>query len=268
MLVDSHCHLNMLNDQRTVDDYVEAARDAGVTHMLCVSTQLETFPEILRYADKYHDVSCSLGVHPTEETIDDLVIDDLVKLADQEQVVAIGETGLDYYRLDSDVELQCQRQRQNFCHHIEVAKAVNKPLIVHTRQARDDTIDILTQQQASLVGGVMHCFTESWEMAVVAMDLGFYISFSGIVTFKNALELKGVAKKVPADRFLIETDAPFLAPTPYRGKPNEPAYVAHVAEYLAQLRQTDFATIARQSSDNFYRLFKVKRCDVQNRGFF
>lgn len=254
MLVDSHCHLNMLDtDEKSVGDYIQAARDNDITHLLCVSTQLETFPQILQYAKQYPDVSCSLGIHPTEDMQQVFETGHLIELASQDEVVAVGETGLDYYRMEGNLDWQRQRFRQ----HIAVAKAVDKPLIIHTRQAREDTIAILKEEQASEVGGVMHCFTESWEMAKLAMDAGFYISFSGIVTFKNAEELKEVAKKIPNDRFLIETDAPFLAPVPHRGKSNQPAYVRHVAEYLAELRQTDFATIARQSSENFHRLFDV-----------
>jgi len=252
MFIDSHCHLNMLDiTDRSVDDYVQAARDGGVEHMLCVSTEMNTFPQILTYAQHYPDVSCSFGIHPTEKMETELTVDELIAFAKNPEVIAVGETGLDYFHIKGDVNWQQQR----FRHHIAAAKAVNKPLIIHTRQAREDTIAIMQEENAGAIGGVMHCFTETWEMAEQAMALGFYISFSGIVTFKNAVELQAIAKRIPADRFLIETDAPFLAPVPKRGKSNEPAYVKYVAEYLAALRDSDVETIAQQSKANFYRLF-------------
>lgn len=252
MLVDSHCHLIMLDQAtRSIDDYIKAANAHDITHLLTVSTMPDDFAPLRALAKQYDCVSCSVGVHPNEQP--DLVVTEtmLLDAARDEAVIAIGETGLDYYRSEGNLSWQQDRFR---C-HIAVAKQLNKPLIIHTRQAREDTITILREEQAEAVGGVLHCFTENWEMAKQALDQGFYISFSGIVTFKNAKALQEVAKQVPADRFLIETDCPFLAPEPKRGHQNEPAYVRYVAEYLAQLRQTDIETIAKQSYDNFYRLF-------------
>ncbi len=252
MLVDSHCHLNMLDtEKRSVADYIDAATENGVSHLLTVSTVPEDFAQLITLAETYANVTCSIGVHPNEMPELTVSEEELVTAARHPRVVAIGETGLDYYRSEGDLSWQQQRFR---C-HIAAAKTLQKPLIVHTRQAREDTLTILREEHASEVGGVLHCFTEDWQMAKQALDIGFYISFSGIVTFKNATELQQVAKQVPADRFLIETDCPFLAPVPKRGKPNEPAYVRYVAEFLAELRGTDFATIAQQSHDNFYRLF-------------
>ncbi|MEM9242724.1 MAG: TatD family hydrolase [Pseudomonadota bacterium] len=253
MFVDSHCHLNMLDtSEQGVDAYVQAARDAEVEHMLCVSTSLDTFPQVLDCAMRFPDVSCSFGVHPTEKMTAEPSVDVLLADAERPEVVAIGETGLDYFHIQGD-DLKWQQQR--FRDHIAVAKSLKKPLIIHTRDAREDTIAIMKEENAAAIGGVMHCFTETLAMAEQAMALGFYISFSGIVTFKNARELKEVAKKIPADRFLIETDSPFLAPVPMRGKANQPAYVPHVAACLAELRQESVDTIARQSTENFYRLF-------------
>jgi len=245
----------MLDDEkRSIDDYIQAAIKVGVEHMLCVSTRLETLPQIFAIAKQYPQISCSVGIHPTEVVEVEPSIDQLVNLANQQQVVAIGETGLDYYR-----QFDKQTQHQRFQSHISVAKLVNKPLIIHTRSAREDTIAILREENASQVGGVLHCFTETWEMAKQALAMGFYISFSAIVTFKNANNLQQIAKKIPNDRFLIETDAPFLAPVPHRGKQNEPAYVYYVAECLASLRGVSQAMIAMQSSHNYYRLFGKKK---------
>ncbi len=252
MLVDSHCHLNMLNtEKRSVADYIDAATENGVSHLLTVSTVPEDFAQLITLAETYANVTCSIGVHPNEMPELTVSEEELATPARHPRVVAIGETGLDYYRSEGDLSWQQQRFR---C-HIAAAKTVKKPLIVHTRQAREDTLAILREEHAAEVGGVLHCFTEDWQMAKQALDMGFYISFSGIVTFKNATELHQVAKQVPADRFLIETDCPFLAPVPKRGKPNEPAYVRYVAQFLAELRESDFDTIAQQSHDNFYRLF-------------
>lgn len=252
ILIDSHCHLNML-DQNDLDKIIERAKNNKVNYLLTVSTTMETYPVVLNIAENYSNVYCSIGVHPDEQNCEDPTVEKLVELAKNSKVIAVGETGLDYYRLIGDLEWQ----RDRFRHHIQAAKISKKPLIIHTRQASEDTIKILHEEKASEIGGVMHCFTESWTVAQQAMDQGFYISFSGIVTFKNALELKEVAKKIPGDRFLIETDSPYLAPIPYRGQRNEPAYVLHVAEYLAELRGVDLETIAEQSTKNFERCFRL-----------
>ena len=254
MLVDSHCHLDMIDYQALesdLDSIIQAAYQNGVEHMLCVGTSLADLDLILPITQKYPNISASVGLHPNEIVENEPTIDELVKLAAHPKVIAIGETGLDYYRSEGDLKWQQDR----FCHHIAAAKISSKPLIIHTRQARKDTISIMKSEKANEIAGVLHCFTEDWEMAKEALDLGFYISFSGIVTFKNALELQAVAKKVPLDRLLIETDSPYLAPVPHRGKTNQPAYVKHVAEFLANLRGLSFEDVANQTTENFYQLF-------------
>ena len=252
MLVDSHCHLDMLRlEDQSLDDYLQAAAANDVQHMLCVSVSLERFQPMYDKVAAYPEVSLSVGVHPDGEDVHDPEVEELVALAADERVVAIGETGLDYFRLEGDLEWQ----RTRFRRHIRASRATGKPLIIHTRAARDDTLAIMREEGASEAGGVMHCFTEDWEMAKQAMDMNFYVSFSGIVTFKNATELKEVARKMPADRLLVETDSPYLAPVPKRGKQNQPAYVRYVAEYLAELRGDDLDQLAATTTDNFYRLF-------------
>lgn len=259
MLVDSHCHLNMLDVSEReggLDDVILTAEKVGVTHFLCVCVDMQTFPDVLACAQKYSNVSASVGQHPNDIIHHDPRVEELVAAAQNNLVVAIGETGLDYFRTqEGDVE----SQQQAFRKHIAAAKQVRKPIIVHTRQAREDTITIMTEEHAEEIQGVMHCFTEDWSMAKKALDLGFYISFSGIVTFKSATELQEVARNVPADRFLVETDCPYLAPVPKRGKANEPAYVRYTAEFLAELRGESFDTIAKQSTENFYQLFSSAR---------
>jgi TatD DNase family protein len=236
---------------------LNAARVNDIGYFLCVCTTLEEFPELLSIAEQQADVAVSVGLHPTEVVSQEPTELELIALADHPKVIAFGETGLDYYREETDKIVQQERFRR----HIRAAKKTGKPLIVHTRQARSDTIEILKEEQAQEPAGVLHCFTEDWSMAEQALDLGFYISFSGIVTFRNAQELKTIAQKVPLDRLLIETDSPFLAPVPHRGKPNEPAHVRFVAEYIAELRGISFSEIARQTTENFFRLFKL-RCPV------
>src|SRR3990167_11174613 len=229
MLVDSHCHLNCLDltpYQGELALAIQAAHDHGVSHLLCVCIDMEHFPEVLAIAKQYPNVQASVGLHPTERVGEEPTAERLIQLAYHSKVVAIGETGLDYYRCYGDMTWQQQR----FRNHIRAARELKKPIIVHSRQAPEDTIRILKEEKANEVGGVMHCFTESWEMAKQAIDLNFYISFSGIVTFQNAKIVQQVAMNVPIERILIETDAPYLAPVPYRGKPNEPAYVKYVAE--------------------------------------
>lgn len=256
-LVDSHCHLNMLESEgKDLDVVMQNARAAGVKHFLCVSVEIATFPAVLQCAERYSDVSASVGQHPNDVIHYHPSVEELVGLAQQDLVIAIGETGLDYYRTTPENVAQ---QQQAFREHIAAAKQVKKPLIIHSRHARADTIQILAEENAQDVCGVMHCFTEDWAMAKQALDLGFYISLSGIVTFKNAVELQSVAKQVPSDRLLVETDCPYLAPVPMRGKPNEPAYVRYTAEFLAELRNTDLATLAAQTTANFYQLFSTAR---------
>ncbi len=254
-LVDSHCHLDRVDlsaYDNSFDAMLAAAKAEGVEHMLCVSIDLESYPAMLALVDDYPEVSISVGVHPNDHDRREPTVEELVELATHPKNVAIGETGLDYFRSDRE---SCDWQRERFRTHIRAANACGKPLIIHTRDAREDTIRILQEEHAEEARGVMHCFTETWEMAQQAMELGFYISFSGIVTFKNAEELRDVASKVPLDRMLIETDSPYLAPTPYRGKPNEPRYVGRVAETIAELRGMDVDELARITRDNFYSLF-------------
>lgn len=256
MIIDSHCHLHMLDLTAYDGDLtaaLTAARNNGVGHFLSVCTELTDIPKLTTIVENYPDVSMSIGIHPNETAQQKLTTEELIKFAAHPKVIAFGETGLDYYRDTSDKN----SQQQSFRQHIQAAKHCHKPLIVHTRQARADTIQILKEEKAETIGGVMHCFTEDWDMAKQSLDLNFYISFSGIVTFRNAQELQEIAKKVPLDRMLIETDSPFLAPIPYRGKPNEPAYVKFVAEHIAQLRGISFEEVAKQTTENFYRLFKV-----------
>jgi TatD DNase family protein len=220
--------------------------------MLCVSVTLETFPEIRALAHGHPHVFASAGVHPNETEGREPTVDDLVGLAKDERVVAIGETGLDYYRSHGEMAWQQERFRR----HIRAAIQSGKPLIIHTREAADDTLRIMREERAADIGGVMHCFTESWEVARAALDLNFHISFSGIITFRNAEALREVARQVPEDRLLIETDAPYLAPVPFRGKTNEPAFVRHVAECVANVRQSDMDSIADVTTRNFFSLFR------------
>ena len=254
MYIDSHCHLDRVSLGPYEGDFarfIRVTRDAGVDHVLCVCIDLESYPDMLALIDPYAGIAISVGVHPNEEDRREPSIAELVKLSGHSRNVAIGETGLDYFRSDSALEWQQQRFRT----HIRAARDVGKPLIIHTRNARDDTVRILNEERAHEVGGVMHCFTETWEMAAAALDLGFYISFSGIVTFKNAAELREVAAKVPLDRLLIETDSPYLAPVPFRGKSNEPRYVASVAATIAELRDLAVEELAAITSANYWRLF-------------
>jgi TatD DNase family protein len=254
-LVDSHCHLDQLDLAPYANDLSKAltfAESVGVQHMLCVCITLADFPAMLQLAKAHPMVSASVGLHPNEKVIEEPTLEQLIALANDEKIVAIGETGLDYFRSEGDVEWQ----RERFRCHIRAAKQIKKPLIVHTRQAKEDTIKILEEENAADIGGVMHCFTEDWAMAQRALELNFYISFSGIVTFRNAVEIQAVAKQVPLERLLIETDSPYLAPNPYRGKSNEPAYVRYVAEAIADLRGITVEEVAMHSTHNFFQLFK------------
>ena len=250
-LIDSHCHLPMIEAEGGAAAVIEAARAAGVERMLCVAVDLATFPQVLQVARDFECVSASVGMHPNAQGEPELDVETLAGLADDSEVVAIGETGLDYYRSEGDLEWQ----RQRFRRHIRAAKAIGKPLIIHSREARGETVKILAEEKAETVGGVMHCFVDDLDTAQQAMDLGFYISFSGIVTFKNAPELREVARQVPLERLLVETDAPFLAPAPHRGKQNEPAYVRFVAEKIAELHQLELAQVATAVCRNYAALF-------------
>ena len=248
-LVDSHCHIPMIQAEAGV--VIDAARRNGVIHMLCVSVDLETAPALVRLAAQFDCISASVGVHPNARDGEEPDVERLCALAGHTDVIAIGETGLDYFRNQGDVTWQHERFRT----HIRAARATGKPLIIHSRDARADVIRILEEEHAADVGGIMHCFVDDWGTARQAMDLNFLISFSGIVTFKNAVDLQETAKKVPLDRMLVETDAPYLAPVPHRGKENQPAYVRHVAEQLAVLRATRTEEIAAATTENFFRLF-------------
>jgi TatD DNase family protein len=230
-------------------------RERQVTHALCVSVDLETFPEVLALAQAHDNVFASVGVHPDHEHMQEPDVDALIVLAAHPKVVAIGETGLDYFRLEGRTLDQMEWQRQRFRTHIRAARATGKPLIIHTRSSADDTLKIMREEGADQVGGVMHCFTETWDIAEAAMSLNFHISISGIVTFKSAKDLQDVARRVPAQRLLIETDSPYLAPVPYRGKTNEPAHVADVGRFIAGLRGISPEALGKVTSENFFRLF-------------
>jgi TatD DNase family protein len=254
MLVDSHCHLEFPDFAPEQEAVIDRARAAGIGHMLTISTRVHRFTEIARVAEAHDDISCSLGTHPhSAEEEADITTARLVELARHPKVVAIGETGLDYFYDNSPRE----QQRDAFRRHIRAALELDLPVIVHTRDAEEDTIQILREEgQGARLTGVIHCFSSSSQMAEDAMDLGFHISFSGIVTFKKAEELRNTARKVPLDRMLVETDAPFLAPIPKRGQRNEPAYVVHTANILAGLHEIPFEELGRRTTENFFSLFR------------
>ncbi len=255
MFIDSHCHLDFPDLAKDLDGLLHNMRENQVTHALCVSVNLPDFPRVRGLAEAHENLFASVGVHPDYEDQIEPHADQLAELANHPKVIAIGETGLDYFRLQGDLEWQRERFRQ----HIRAARKANKPLIIHTRSAAADTLRIMQEEGADSVGGVMHCFTESWEVAQQAVAMNFYISFSGIVTFKNAVTLKEVAKNIRLDRMLIETDSPYLAPVPFRGKLNQPAFVRHVAEEIARLRGTELEEIAAATTDNFFNCFKVSK---------
>lgn len=252
MLVDSHCHLNFPELSENIESVRELMHEEQIGHALCVSVTLDKFPEVLALAEAYDNFYASVGVHPDYENIQEPTVAELVELAKHPKVVAIGETGLDYFRLTGDLEWQ----RERFRTHIRAAIIADKPLIIHTRNAVDDTLRIMKEEGIERAGGVLHCFTESLEMALAAIEMGFYISFSGIVTFKNAKDLKEVAKQIPLNRLLVETDSPYLAPVPFRGKTNQPAYVKHVAQEVANLRGISIEEVAEATTNNFFTLFK------------
>lgn len=251
MFIDSHCHINFPEIANNLEEILANMRTNQVTNALCVSVDLDKFPEILALAEKHDNIYASVGVHPDYELEKEPTQEELVRLAKHPKVIAIGETGLDYFRLQGDLEWQ----RNRFRTHIRAAVETNKPLIIHTRSASADTLRLMQEEGANRAGGVMHCFTESMEVALAAIEMNFYISFSGIVTFKKAMELKEVARHIPLDRMLIETDSPYLAPVPFRGKLNQPAYVKHVAEEIAKLRDISIEEVGVATSANFKKLF-------------
>lgn len=260
MLVDSHCHLNFIDLSEFNNDFDQVmvkAAENGVEHFLCVCVDLDDYPKLCQIAEQYSQVSISVGLHPNSEIALEPTASTLIDLASHPACIAIGETGLDYYRTETKEAQDLQRDR--FRNHIQAALSSAKPLIIHTRQAAMDTLRLMKEEGAGEIGGVMHCFSESWEIAKEALDMNFYISMSGIVSFKNATVLHEVAKKIPKDRLLIETDSPYLAPVPFRGKQNHPALVKYVAEALSQLRQVSFEEIAELTTENFYRCFRVAK---------
>jgi len=258
VLVDSHCHLDRVDlapYEGSFARFMESTLASGVGHMLCVAIDLESLPAMVELVAPWEAVSISAGVHPNDRDRQEPDVERLVELARHPRNVAIGETGLDYFRSEGEPGWQQERFRT----HIRAAIAAGKPLVIHTREAREDTLRIMEEEKARDAGGVMHCFTENWEMARRALDMGFYISFSGIVTFRNADELREVVKKMPMDRLLIETDSPYLAPVPHRGKPNEPRHVRLVAEKVAEVRGMDPEEVIGRTGENFFNLFASAR---------
>jgi TatD DNase family protein len=252
MFVDSHCHLNFPELRSNLAEILSNMQNNNVSHALCVSVELDKFPEIIELVKNHNHLYASIGVHPDYENITEPSVEEIIDLAKHPKVVAIGETGLDYYRLKGDLKWQKKR----FINHIHAANQTKLPLIIHSRDAREDTINILKSEKKDATNGVLHCFTETYEMAKKAIDMDFYISFSGIVTFKNALDLKETAKKIPLDRMLIETDSPYLSPVPFRGKINDPSKVIYVAEEIANLKGVDIKEVEEQTTKNFFNLFK------------
>ena len=255
--VDSHCHINFPELYQNIDSILSKMSSNKVTHALCVSVTLDKLPDIFKIANTYAHIFASVGVHPDYEDIEEPSVEELCRLAKENKVVAIGETGLDYFRVQGDLTWQ----RDRFRTHIKAAIQSNLPLI-HTRNAAEDTLKIMREEGANQVGGVMHCFTESLDVALEAIKLNFYISFSGIVTFKNATDLKEVVKVIPLDRMLIETDSPYLAPVPYRGKINDPSNVIHVAEEIAKLKNISVEEVGQVTTQNFFKLFS--KCRISN----
>lgn len=258
MLIDSHCHLNFLDlteFNKDLSQVLSKAKENGVQHFLSVCVELKDYPQLEKIAAEYQNVSISVGVHPNTEMDYPLTAQMLCDLAANPACIALGETGLDYYRTLTEEAQEVQRSM--FREHIKASHITSKPLIIHTRQAAEDTLQLMGEENAQQIGGVMHCFAENLDIAHRAMDLNFYISFSGIVTFKNAKALQEVAKKIPLERMLIETDSPYLAPVPFRGKQNHPALVKHVAEAIALLRGISYEEVAKATTDNFYKCFKL-----------
>lgn len=259
MFIDSHCHIDFPELAERNADILANMQANDVSHAMCISVNLENFPRVLAMAEAHDNIFASVGVHPDYEDVSEPSVAQLVELARHPKVIAIGETGLDYYRLGDKTVADLDWQRERFRVHIRAARASGKPLIIHTRNASEDTLKIMQEEGADQIGGVMHCFTESLAVAQAALTMNFYISMSGIVTFKSAKDLQAVAKAIPLDRLLIETDAPYLAPIPHRGKTNEPAWVRHVGEFLADLRGEPLADLAQATTNNFIRLFPASR---------
>ncbi|MBT8579071.1 TatD family hydrolase [Polynucleobacter paneuropaeus] len=259
MFIDSHCHLDFPEFQSRLPEVLSNMEKANVQHALCVSVDLPDFPKVLKLAEDHAHLYASVGVHPDYEDTPEPSFDFLVETAKHPKIVAIGETGLDYYRMGDRSYESMEWQRERFRTHIRAAIASKRPLIIHTRSASADTLRILQEEGASKIGGVMHCFTESLEVAQAAMEMGFFISFSGIVTFKSAKDLQETCRQVPLDKLLIETDSPYLAPVPYRGKTNEPAWVAQVGEFVADLKGVSVERLAKQTYDNFFECFQIDR---------
>ena len=254
-IVDSHCHINFSELAERLPDVLSNARLNDISHMLCVSVNLEDFPQVQALSHEHPHIFASVGVHPCYQDVQEPTVEQLVEIAQDSNIVAIGETGLDYFRVE-DQDMTWQQDR--FVNHINAANKVNKPLIIHTRNAADDTMRMLKEEGADQCRGVMHCFAEDWDVAKKALDLGFYISFSGIVTFKSATNVQEVAQKTPLDRILVETDSPYLAPVPLRGKTNEPAYVRHTAQFVADLRGISLEEVAEATTANFFNLFPAQ----------
>jgi TatD DNase family protein len=255
VFVDSHCHLDFPELAAELPQLLAAMRENAVTHALCIGVDLPAWPGVIAIAQGHANLYATAGVHPDYVDTPEPTVAQLVAMTLADKVVAIGETGLDYFRLEGDLEWQ----RDRFRTHIRAARETGRPLVIHTRAAAADTLAIMREERADEVGGVMHCFTETWDVAQAALDLNFHISFSGIVTFKSAVELKDVARRVPLARMLIETDSPYLAPVPHRGKRNQPAWVRHVGEAVAALRGVPVEEIARATTDNFFNLFRIAR---------
>ncbi|WEJ63444.1 TatD family hydrolase [Thiomicrorhabdus lithotrophica] len=257
MIVDSHCHLNILPEDKVgnVDEVIAKAKELGVERILCVAINPEQWQEVIALADNYECVYAAIGVHPCEEKSVLVSDEELIKAASHPKVIAIGEVGLDYFHFEGEEDMTWQHNR--FKQHIRIAKQLDKPLIIHTRNSTPDCLSILKQEGAQEVGGIMHCFVEDLATAEQAIEIGFYISFSGIVTFKNAKELKTVAQALPLDKILVETDSPYLAPMPFRGKTNQPGYTHYVVQEIADLKSLPFDTVADATTANFNRLFKL-----------
>ena len=256
MLIDSHCHLDRIDLKPYEDDFscfMTAAKENQLENLLCIAIDLESYPAMLDLVLNFPEISLTVGVHPNVKECKDPSVDELVALGKLNKIIGIGETGLDYFRSEGDLSWQHQR----FRNHIRAAKILKKPLIIHTREAKADTLKILKDEGGEEIGGIIHCFTEDWEFAQKALDLNFYISFSGIITFNNATTIRDVVKKIPSDKFLIETDSPYLAPVPFRGRPNYPIYVRYVAEQVAELRGITVNKVADITTNNFYNLFQL-----------
>lgn len=258
MLIDSHCHLDSIDLEPYDGDLnlaLDAARKRGIHQFLCIGVSLENRQTVVDIAHQFSDVVASVGVHPCDVEAGTATIEQLVEWGQDRKVVALGETGLDYHYAEQTKELQ----QESFALHLEAGTRAGLPVIVHTREAREDTLDLIRNHGSEEHAGVLHCFTENWDMARRAMDMNYYISLSGIVTFRNAEALREVARQVPLDRLLVETDSPYLAPVPYRGKSNQPQYVREVAEYVADVKNISFEQLAEQTTENFYRLFPKAR---------